>query len=165
MSVTNVCRNRANHGRTGLGSAVVTKTLAAIVAVAIGAAVAATAQAGPDRVKAVRFQTPSKNIGCLYWPAEGRRAGYLRCDILSGIRPQPRGTCELDWTGYSMQGPGAARPTCAGDTVYARQARILRYGTTWKQGDFVCRSRRTGLRCTNAAGRGFVLARARSFAF
>ena len=142
-----------------------TKVFAAILAVATGAALAGSAQAGPDRVKLVRFQTPSKNIGCLVSPAEGRRAGYLRCDILSGVRPQPRGTCELDWTGYSMQGRGAARPTCAGDTVYAQRARILRYGTIWKQVDFVCRSQRTGLRCTNAAGRGFVLARARSFAF
>ena len=141
------------------------KTLAAIVGVMAGAAAATSAQAGPDRVSFVRFQMPSKNIGCVYQPAEGRRAGYLRCDILSGVRPQPRGTCELDWTGYSMQARGAARATCAGDTVYAQQARILRYGTTWKQGDFVCLSRRAGLRCTNAARRGFVLARARSFAF
>jgi hypothetical protein len=138
--------------------------LAAIVAVAAGA-IAASAQAAPDRVKLVRFQMPSKNVGCVYQPAEGRRAGYLRCDILSGVRPTPRGSCELDWTGYSMQARGPARATCAGDTVYARGARILRYGTAWKQGAFVCRSRRTGLRCTNAAGRGFVLARAHSFAF
>jgi hypothetical protein len=143
----------------------VTQVLAAIVALTAGAAVAASAQAGVERVRFVRFQTPSKNIGCLYSPAEGRKPGYLRCDILSGVRPKPRGTCQVDWTGYSMLARGAARPTCAGDTVYARQARIVRYGTTWKQGGFGCRSRRAGLRCTNAAGRGFVLARARSFAF
>jgi hypothetical protein len=161
----NVCRNRVNHGRRGLGFTVVAKILGTILAGAAVAALAATAQAGPDRIRFVRFQMPSKNIGCIYSPAEGRRTDYLRCDILSGVRPQPRGTCELDWTGYSMQARGAARPTCAGDTVYARQARILRYGTTWKQGDFVCLSRPAGLRCTNAARRGFVLARARSFAF
>jgi hypothetical protein len=138
----------------------------AIVLMLAAAATAAQAQSPqPQPVKLVRFQTPSKSIGCLYAPAAAGRAAYLRCDILSGVKPEPRGSCELDWTGFTMVAKARARPTCAGDTVYDRGARILRYGSTWRQGGFVCRSRRSELRCTNAAGRGFSLARVRSFAF
>lgn len=143
-----------------------TKALLAI-ALALPAA-AAAAQAPPPQplpVKFLRFQSPSKNIGCLYAPPAAGRAAYLRCDILSGVKPKPRGSCRLDWTGFSMAPRARARPTCAGDTVYERSARILRYGSNWRGGPYVCRSRRSELRCTNAAGRGFSLARARSFAF
>jgi hypothetical protein len=35
------------------------------------------------------FRTPSRNIACLY------AFQMLRCDILSGLRPEPRGRCEL----------------------------------------------------------------------
>jgi hypothetical protein len=138
----------------------------AIVLMLAAAATAAQAQSPqPQPVKFVRFQTPSKNIGCLYAPAGAGRAAYLRCDVLSGVKPKPRGSCQLDWTGFTMAARGRARPTCAGDTVYERSARILRYGSNWRGGPFVCRSRRSDLRCTNAAGRGFSLAHGRSFAF
>jgi hypothetical protein len=157
---------RANLGRNGYSAPEVIRLLAA--AALVLAAATATAQAQPPQpapVKFVRFQTPSKNIGCLYAPPAGTRAAYLRCDILSGVKPKPRGACQLDWTGFSMGTKGRARPTCAGDTVYERSAQIVRYGSAWRQGGFVCRSRRANLRCTNTAGRGFSLARARSFAF
>lgn len=123
------------------------------------------AQAAPDKTTFVRFQTPSRNIGCLYSAGLDRRPAYLRCDILSGLKPEPRRACQLDWTGYTLLVRGAARATCAGDTVYDRKARTLGYGKTWKQDGFACTSRRSGLRCTNAAGRGFILARARSRTF
>lgn len=99
------------------------------------------------------FRMPSGNIACSYW------ASSLRCDVLSGLRPEPRGRCELDWTGLTLGVRGTARPTCAGDTVYDRRAPVLAYGHTWRRAGLVCRSLRTGLRCTNRTGRGFVLAR------
>jgi hypothetical protein len=163
-----VCRKGADFGSSGYEAPDVIKTLTAIALALVAAATAAQAQEPPPLpppVKLVRFQMPSKNIGCLYAPAAPGRAAYLRCDILSGVKPKPRGSCQLDWTGFTMVANGRARPTCAGDTVYARHARILRYGSAWRQGGFVCRSRRSDLRCTNAAGRGFSLARPRSFAF
>jgi hypothetical protein len=139
------------------------------IALMLVAAAAAQAQEPPPQPpqpgKFVRFQAPSRNIGCLYAPAGAGRAAYLRCDILSGVKPKPRGSCQLDWTGFSMAARARARPTCAGDTVYERSARILRYGSSWRGGGFVCRSRRSELRCTNAVRRGFSLSRARSFAF
>lgn len=119
----------------------------------------------PPQPKLMRFQTPSRNVGCLFSSATARRPAYLRCDILTGLKPQPTRPCELDWTGFGIGSSERANPVCAGDTVYARGARVLRYGERWSRGRFTCVSRRAGLRCTNARGRGFVLARARSFAF
>lgn len=112
----------------------------------------------PAQAPAVElFRTPSGNIGCAY----AARAATLRCDILSGLRPQPRGRCALDWTGLTLTVTGRAKPQCAGDTVASRAARVVRYGTTWRRHGLLCRSLTTGLRCTNRAGHGFVLARAR----
>ena len=102
------------------------------------------------------FQLPSRNIGCTYVT----NPIYLRCDIRSGLKPTPRGKCELDWTGLAIRPTRRAGPTCAGDTALLKNAPVLAYGRTWRRGGIVCRSRRTGLRCTNRTGHGFTLARA-----
>jgi hypothetical protein len=99
------------------------------------------------------FRMPSGNIGCVVG------GGAMRCDILSGLRPEPRGRCELDWTGLELEATGRAHPTCAGDTVLNPRFPVLAYGRTWRRGAFTCVSRRTGLECRNRQGRGFVLAR------
>jgi uncharacterized protein DUF6636 len=101
------------------------------------------------------FQLPSKNIGCAY----NASPASLRCDIRSGLEPQPRRACELDWTGLELAPTGRARPTCAGDTAILPSAPVLAYGKTWRRSGIACRSRRTGLRCTNRSGHGFTLAR------
>jgi uncharacterized protein DUF6636 len=101
------------------------------------------------------FRTPSKNIGCVY----STGPAYLRCDVLSGLKPEPRGKCELDWTGLELAPTGRARPTCAGDTAYDNRSPILGYGKTWKRGGLRCVSRTTGLTCRNRSGHGFVLSR------
>lgn len=101
------------------------------------------------------FQTPSQNIGC----AVG--GGALRCDILSGLTPEPDAACELDWVGIVLEADGPAEPQCAGDTAYDQDAPTLAYGETWQRSAFTCESRKTGLRCVNVRGDGFSLARAR----
>jgi len=103
----------------------------------------------------VGFQTPSGNIHCLY----SSQPAYLRCDIRSGLRPAPRGRCQLDWTGLELGPRGRGRPSCAGDTVVDRRRRTLAYGRRFERGGFACVSRRIGLRCTNRAGHGFFLSR------
>jgi hypothetical protein len=113
----------------------------------------------------VKFRLPAGNIGCSGFVGATGKPSYLRCDILSGLKPQPQQACELDWTGYSLRPTGGARAVCAGDTAYDNRARVLRYGSTWRQGPFLCGSGRMGLRCRNREGRGFVLSRARSYAF
>jgi len=126
------------------------------ILVLVATVVSATALAGQQTF--VRFQLPSKNISCGYLAGSG--STVLRCDIRSGLKPEPRGTCELDWTGISM-GRGSARPTCAGDTVADPKAPILAYGQTWRRGPFACLSSRIGLSCANRAGYGFFLSRQR----
>ncbi len=127
-----------------------------VVAVVCAVAVAASAQ-GRESVY-VSFRMPSGNIACGYSTDFGPVT--LRCDILSGLRPEPRRRCELDWTGLSM-GRGTARPTCAGDTVYDRKARVLKYGSVWKRGPFTCVSLLIGLSCVNSTGHGFFLSKER----
>ncbi len=101
----------------------------------------------------VRFQMPSHNVGC------GFDAGVLRCDILSGLQPEPSEPCELDWAGVVLDGEAAAQPECAGDTVFDQSAPVLRYGETWSRESLTCVSRQSGLECRNVAGHGFTLAR------
>jgi hypothetical protein len=131
-------------------------------------AVLALALATPAQAILVQFRTPTSNIGCVYGSEPGRTGPYLRCDILSGLKPKPprpRG-CTLDWTfGFQMNRIGRARIVCAGDTAVDRRAKVLRYGHKWSAGGFLCTSRRTGLRCRNRSGHGWVLSRARSFRF
>ena len=114
-------------------------------------AVTAAAAAAPG------FRMPSRNIGCSYTTAPT----VVRCDILSGLKPEPRRRCALDWTGITLAPTGRAQPVCAGDTAYPHRAPILGYGRTWRRGGVVCVSRRQGLRCRNRSGRGFELARTR----
>ena len=131
-------------------------------------AVLALALATPVQAILVQFRTPTSNIGCVYSSEPGRTGPYLRCDILSGLKPKParpRG-CTLDWTfGFQMNRTGRARTVCAGDTAVDRHAKVLRYGHKWSAGGFSCTSRRTGLRCRNRSGHGFFLSRTRSFRF
>jgi hypothetical protein len=131
-------------------------------------AVLALALATPAQAILVQFRTPTSNIGCVYSSEPGRNGPYLRCDILSGLKPKParpRG-CTLDWTfGFQMNRTGRARTVCAGDTAVDRHAKVLRYGHKWSAGGFSCTSRRAGLRCRNRSGHGFFLSRTRSFRF
>jgi hypothetical protein len=106
-----------------------------------------------------RFQMPSRNVGCAF------ESGVLRCDILSGLVPEPSASCELDWTGFVLEASGPAQPECAGDTVYDSGAPVLAYGEGWAREGILCLSRRTGLRCTNVDRRGFELARRSSRTF
>jgi hypothetical protein len=101
------------------------------------------------------FRMPSRNIGCLL------AARRLRCDIRSGLVPQPSGTCDFDWVGVVVGVTGAAAPLCGSDTVYDQRAPTLAYGSTWRRARIVCTSSEDGLACTNRDGHGFTLARER----
>ncbi len=117
----------------------------------------------------VSFQTPSKNIGCIYVSATSKKdRPYIRCDIGGGLHPLPPRpkACDLDWGyGYSMFGTGKAHTFCAGDTALNSRAHVLRYGSIWRRGPFTCESSRIGLRCTNRSRHGFFLSREHSYTF
>lgn len=132
---------------------------AVLLTVVIWAALGGSTATGA-RQELVTFRMPSKNVYCGYASGFGGPA-FLRCDIRSGLRPEPRGRCELDWTGLSMGARGPARPTCAGDTVIDLRAPALPYGRTWSRGGFTCLSSRLGLACANRAGYGFFLSKER----
>ncbi len=117
----------------------------------------ATVAAPPAHFRA--FRMPSGNVGCRLF------GEVLRCDILSGVTPEPAGSCELDWAGFTLDRTGPAEPACAGDSVYAAAAPVLAFGRVWARAGVFCEARKSGLHCFNAAGHGFVLARARSGAF
>ena len=70
--------------------------LAAVVpgAFALGGVSGDAAHAAP--LGPALFRPPSGNIACGYYRPT------LRCDVLSGLVPEPRGACELDWTGVSV---------------------------------------------------------------
>ena len=104
-------------------------------------------------LKTPTFQMPSKNIGC------ATTEGVLVCDILSGLKPEPKRKCELDWTGMEMERLGPAQPRCAGDTAYDQSAPVLEYGTSWSRGGFMCASQENGVQCRNEENHGFLLAR------
>ncbi|HEY7873756.1 MAG TPA: DUF6636 domain-containing protein [Actinomycetota bacterium] len=127
------------------------RVLAVIVGVTMVVTLPAASASAALRTK--KFKMPSGNIGCLL------ARGTLRCDILSGLEPEPKRDCELDWTGLAVAADGKARPVCAGDTVMDRDARTLEYGAKWKRKGIVCRSRRSGLRCHNRKNNGFFLSR------
>jgi hypothetical protein len=100
-----------------------------------------------------KFQTPSGNIHC-------RQAGAsLRCDVLSGLKPEPKKQCELDWTGLILGREGKAKPNCAGDTVADQNAPVLQYGEHWQRNGRRCVSRESGLSCRNFGGWHFNLSR------
>lgn len=128
-----------------------TETQTNIVTVTNVSTVTAPAAADHDYA---RFQMPSHNVGC------GLSSGVLRCDILSGLQPEPTKACELDWTGVVLETQGAAQPECAGDTVYDASSPVLQYGETWSREGLTCLSLESGLECRNNGGHGFKLARA-----
>jgi hypothetical protein len=135
---------------------------AALSGVTIAIAVAVSLLSAPaesSTLKVERFRTPSGRINCGYLATSG--ASHLRCDISPGLRPEPRRPCPVDWVGITMRSTGRAAPTCAGDTIAWPGSRVLAYGSTWRRGGFVCRSRRVGLTCTNRSQRGFFLSRER----
>lgn len=100
------------------------------------------------------FVMPSGNIGCLYM------AGSIRCDIRSGLVPEPPVECPVDWTGLTLTAGRSAGPTCAGDGEDSAEYPELAYGRSWSVGDITCDSESSGLTCTDTSGNGFELARA-----
>ncbi len=131
-----------------------------VVAVCAGAAAAA-------RLPGVR--TPSRNIGCFYVPIRLTAHANLLCDIKQAVYSKalqhrcsspPTG---LDWHGFSLPDAKKGEIVCAGGIMYDPRDTptfvTLAYGRKWHYGPFTCRSRVTGLTCTNRAGHGLFLSR------
>ena len=99
------------------------------------------------------FKMPSRNIHCAIF------SGNLRCDILSGLKPEPQRECDLDWTGLILVNNGKASPVCAGDTVVKKgsnDARV-RHEVEAQQDDLHVEDHRAPL--SQRKGHGFFLSR------
>ena len=99
------------------------------------------------------FVMPSRNIACLY------NSKAIRCDIFSGIKPEPTKACKFYWKGVLLHGTGTPSFLCIIDTIYEPSAPVLKFGSTWSRGPIFCRSTTRGLRCQNGSGHGFFLSR------
>lgn len=121
---------------------------------------AGPAASAPSTTGAARhmkqFKMPSGNIACLF------DSGQIRCDILSGLKPEPTKPCKFFWKGVNLQADGKATFLCIIDTVYNPDASKLAYGSTWRRDGIACKSSVYGLRCHNGNGHGFFLSRERS---
>jgi hypothetical protein len=114
-------------------------------------------------------KTPSRNISCFVVPIEPTTRSNLLCDIhrasyLHGLQDTCMARASLDWHGFSLSQTGRANLVCSGGILYdvgrdTPVLRVLAYGRTWRSHGFVCRSRTTGLTCTNARGHGLFLSR------
>jgi hypothetical protein len=134
------------------------RVVALVVVCAAALVWAAPASAAPaSAATASFFRTPSGLIRCAYTTGPT----FLRCDTQYRTRFSGTKRCvEGDYgQGFGMTKTGRSRPLCISDSVYNRAAKVLRYGATRRYGPFVCRSRRTGLTCTNRRGHGWTLAR------
>jgi hypothetical protein len=112
------------------------------------------------------FQSPSKNIACIYFEYDGHKA--LRCDIgdmEARIPPKPA-SCDLEWGhSFEVQSTGRADRSCTGDTQIGQPLAILPYGEVWQKSGITCKSEQTGVTCFNADRSGFSLSRARQEVF
>ena len=114
-------------------------------------------------------RTPTHNISCFVVPIAPTVHSTLLCDIRQAsygatLQRNCMNGPGVEWHGFELSWRRAAHVTCAGGVLYnigrdTPSYRVLAYGRTWRSHRFTCRSRRTGLTCTNAGGHGLFLSR------
>jgi hypothetical protein len=111
------------------------------------------------------FQSPSKNIACMYFEFDGHKA--LRCDVGDKVwRLQKPANCEQDWgNSFEVDAKGKAGPSCTGDTQIGQPLAVLPYGEVWQRSGITCKSEESGITCFNADRHGFSLSRAKQEVF
>ena len=147
--------------------------LARVTLLAAVAAALTVSPAHARRVSIVYFKTPSNNIVCMFAGGLAGTKPFVVCAIKSGLKPPPpKVRCrEGDPTDQFVdleQTGKATEPSCAGDPgplVGEKQARVLKYGHTFKRKGLRCRSAVKGLTCRNKSGHGFFLSRGHSRRF
>lgn len=112
------------------------------------------------------FHSPSKNIQCMIATGDYAEA---RCDVMDMTTklPVPPADCDLDY-GHAftvaLQDAKGGR-ACVGDTVADPNGTTLNYGDRIDLGGFRCTSEKSGMTCTNPAGHGFTVAKAKQSLF
>ena len=114
----------------------------------------------------ISFHSPSGNIQCAIFT--GDYAG-VRCDM-SELTPSYRAAppdCEFDWGSSFAVDAGSPKGylACVSDAVANDNGLELGYREAVALGGFECRSETSGMTCTNAAGHGFAISKARQKLF
>ena len=127
------------------------------------AAVVLALAAAPATASQLRlFHTPGGNIGCEVFAGKETDGGGARCDIGRRTWKAPRqpASCHLDYgNGLIVTARGAAKFTCAGDTVL-HQGFVLYAGGFVEAGPYKCASLGTAVRCINRdTHHGFKISR------
>lgn len=111
----------------------------------------------------ITFKSPSSNILCVMTGGEDASA---RCDMMA-LTPtytqRPQG-CEADWghAFYVAADDNLGELACVGDVVGdGDRAMVLPYGARLDFGGITCLSESAGMTCSNEAGHGFTLSKAR----
>lgn len=114
-------------------------------------------------------RTPSHNISCFVVPVKPTARSNLLCDIhrahyLRSVQATCMARASLDWHGFSLSQSGRATLVCSGGILYdagrdTPTYTVVAYGRAWRSHGFTCRSRVTGLTCTNGRGHGLFLSR------
>ncbi|MDX6696711.1 MAG: hypothetical protein QOE65_108 [Solirubrobacteraceae bacterium] len=114
----------------------------------------------------VNFRSPSGAIHCAYVSGFGGPP-IVRCDTDYPTRfRRPPAGCMGDFgQSFAVTSTGRGRAICVTDSVNSPSAAVLRYGTKRTFGAITCTSKTSGLRCYNARGHGFFLARNRQLVY
>lgn len=114
------------------------------------------------------FKTPSGTSICGFFSLD-TGAKYLRCDVYRATNspPQRPKSCQFDYGfSFGIKPRGRAYRNCVSDAIAdPSKTRALAYGSTMRRYGMVCRSRTSGLTCTNRSGHGFTLRRDRQRLF
>ncbi len=110
------------------------------------------------RAESASFTSPSGNIACSL-----SSSGGASCYIAEKqwTIEQPAGCDDGDFGNAVDLGPGGATFSCYTDFAWDLNAPPLAYGDASAAGEYICESDETGVTCTNGAGQGFKIARAR----
>jgi hypothetical protein len=112
------------------------------------------------------LRSPTGNIRCV--AAHSLFCSLAHADYASVLQDRclnPNGEmgAGVDWHGFELPAAGRGRVLCSGGALWSGTPRyvIVPYGHVWRRGTWACRSRATGLTCTNRAGHGLFVSRQR----
>ena len=110
----------------------------------------------------ITFQSPTGNIQCGLYRDDG--GATVRCDmsqLTPSYRQRPEG-CEFDWgSSFAVSSVGKGILACVSDPAGGPDSAVLGYGEAVSMGGISCVSAKTGMTCTNAAGHGFSISKAK----
>jgi hypothetical protein len=135
---------------------------------AAAAALAAGTLAAPASARTTFFQSPAKNVHCVYLTGTAASESLVRCDVdfPTRFRRKPS-NCEFDFGGaFQVTRTRHGRAICVSDSANSPGASRLVVGVERHFGSIACKApARNSVRCTSARGHGFLLAPTRQLVY